>query len=79
MCTRMKTMVAPSHLRHLEQLHNAAPIGLAVMSNHGMNERVLEELRGLGFATYDVKLRTYRITNAGEDVRQQCASDGSTR
>ncbi len=71
--------VSPSHLRHLEQLHNAAPIGLAVAGNRGVNERVLEELRDLGLASYDVKLRTYRITDKGENVREQCVADGVTR
>ena len=72
--------VAPTHLRHLEQLHNAAPIGLRVMPDtHGVNERVLKELCGLGLATHDIKLHTYRITVAGEAMRQQCVADGTTR
>jgi hypothetical protein len=71
--------VTPTHLRHLEQLHNAAPVGLAVVGNQGVNERVLEELRCLGLAAHDIKLRTYRITDAGENVRQQCVAEGVTR
>jgi RNA-binding protein YhbY len=71
--------VTPTHLRHLEQLHNAAPVGLVMVGNHGVNERVLEELRVLGLAAHDIKLRTYRITAAGENMRQQCVADGTTR
>jgi hypothetical protein len=50
-----------------------------VTGDQGVNERVLDELRDLGLATYDIKHRTYRITDAGEKVRQQCAADGVTR